>query len=401
MTQDEQRARHSFDSAMSGVGRDVFLESYWSRRFGHFPGSVDRFAGLFDWEDLNQILRNQGFDSARLRMYRDGKAIDSRQYLTQGHARMRLKPASLLNLLADGATLILDSVQDVAPSVGDLARSFEEVLQADTVVNLYAAWSTRHGFDLHWDEQDTTILQLAGHKRWQVFAPTREHPLAGEADKPSRPAGDPIWEGTLSPGDVLYLPRGWWHAVLPVGEPTLHLTVTTVPACGIDLLSWLVERLQKRHAVVRRNIPLLDSAVTRAAYLARLREALDAEWTGDLLEEFLTDWRAAIPPAPDMGLPSSPAIAGAGLQPGSRVRLAASRTIPLSRQGNELSFRVNGVDWQCSDAFGPALQALSDRQAFTVESLLGHVAPAQAQSFLTFLTALQMGGVVWTHEPAD
>ncbi len=47
----------------------------------------------------------------------------------------------------------------------------------------------------------------------------------------------------LEPGDVFYLPRGWWHDPLPLGEGCFHLALGTFPAYAADYLAWVVRQM--------------------------------------------------------------------------------------------------------------------------------------------------------------
>ena len=54
---------------------------------------------------------------------------------------------------------------------------------------------------------------------------TRKYPLAVDVEPTVEKPDTPLWEGMLEDGDLLYIPRGWWHVATPLDEPTLHLTV--------------------------------------------------------------------------------------------------------------------------------------------------------------------------------
>ena len=74
------------------------------------------------------------------------------------------------------------------------------------------------GFDPHYDVHDVFVLQAAGQKRWIVHEPVHENPLPSQpwtdhrAAIAERVADEPVIDAVLSPGDALYLPRGWIHS---------------------------------------------------------------------------------------------------------------------------------------------------------------------------------------------
>jgi len=85
------------------------------------------------------------------------------------------------------------------------------------------------------------VVQLRGRKRWRLYGPALECPTLHEATFPPPP--ELLRRGadhavTLAPGDVLYVPRGVYHAATAcedAGADSAHVTV------GVDLdpaLTW-------------------------------------------------------------------------------------------------------------------------------------------------------------------
>jgi hypothetical protein len=390
---EEGQSVTAFDRVISPLVRDEFLSKFWRQSFVRVAGQKGRFSSLLPWDDLNRIIEHHRLEHPRLRLCRDGKPVDPLRYFGVQNGVQRLKPASLVNCLSEGATLILDGLQDLTPTVREIAQAFEDALHAKTTVNLYASWRTLKGFDLHWDPDETMILQVSGRKRWKVYQPTRLHPLLGE--EVPEPTEAPVWEGILEDGDMIYMPRGWWHVAFPLDEPSLHLTVTIVPANGTDLLRWFVDGL-RRHAEVRMNVPDPSSAAERNLYVCRMRELILEHWNDNVLDRFLAEWNA-MPMRPEIQLPFSPVECRAPITMESRIRLATTRQLSFhERTEDSISFDANGVWWECSPDFVPALKLLSGTHNHSVRELCSELSDSTtAPKLIAFLASLAMGGAIW------
>ncbi|HWM62151.1 MAG TPA: cupin domain-containing protein, partial [Rhizomicrobium sp.] len=297
--------------------------------------------------------------------------------------------------LAQGASLILDDAQELAPRVQELMQSFQDVLHTDTFTNLYAGWHSQKAFDLHWDPQEAIVLQLSGKKRWKVYRPTRLHPLKNDVELPQQPAGEPVWEGIMADGDVLYIPRGWWHVAFPLGEPSLHLTVSLTPPTGMDYLGWAVSKL-RHYAQVRASLSP-DSAAQSADHISRLLAGLVNEQS---VSNFLGEWDANIRPSPHIRLPNAPYEQLSVVTDDSRIRLASLHHLFFSAQGENFEFIAGGRLWTVPKSLQPALAKLHNAHAFTVAELAGGLAgPSAKADLFKSLTVLAGAGVILIEKP--
>ena len=390
-----QKATAVFDRLLLPLGRDAFLTRFWGKSFLRLAGQQGKFEFLISWEELNSILEQHHLKPPRLKLLKDNKQIDPSLYLAINDQRSKLRPAAFINQLAEGATLILDCVDELAPAVGHLADSWQEVLRSRTNVNLYAGWRTQTGLDLHWDVQDTMILQISGRKHWTVYQPTRLHPLREDV-APGKPTGEPFWEGVVEDGDLLYLPRGWWHVARPLDEPSLHLTVTIAPADGMDLLRWAIKQLLS-DPEVRMNVPHLASESERKDYVEKMRERLMEVWSDDVLERFLAEWEMTVPLRPQLRLPFAPFEAAASLSRETNIRLASSRRIKLfpHSQNGTVSYVTGGIRGACSTDLVPALELLSGYESHSVNELCSRLSHQDdSPKLIVLLTALAIKGAV-------
>ncbi|HWW75116.1 MAG TPA: cupin domain-containing protein [Pyrinomonadaceae bacterium] len=377
-----------------------FLDSSWGVNFLHVRGRAGRFAHMMPWGRLSEILGRHRLDFPRLRLVRDGKSLPVSSYLRhlsggrQKTSVPRLKHAGLARHLREGATLVLDAVDELSEPVEELAKGLELFFRERVQVNLYAGWQTSRGFDLHWDDHDVFILQIAGRKKWSVYGQTRPHPLVNDIEKARKPEREPLWEGTLEDGDLLYIPRGWWHVAVPLAEPTLHLTVGVHNRTGLDLLRWLSERMRASEAF-RRDLPRLASRAGRAAHAARLREELLAAWDDSLLEQFYEELDARAEPRARVELPWAATPDAAPPEGAAFVRLLAPRPLKLQPAGGVVEFDSMGQHWRFAEGALPVLRALDERRACTVAELCEAAAGRlKAETVRAFVGELALNGLV-------
>jgi ribosomal protein L16 Arg81 hydroxylase len=390
-----------FDDVVAPLTREQFLANYWTKSFLAAKGVAGRFAGLLGWDELNAILEQHRLAPPRFRLTYEGRTLEPFGYMSPGmDGQPQLNAGKLAACLSDGATLVLDCVEELAPRVRKLASSFRDALHAGNYVNLYASWHSQNGLSLHWDSQEIVVLQVAGKKHWQVFEPTRANPLPDDSEAPPRPTAPPVWDGMLEDGDMLYIPRGWWHVAFPVGEPSLHLTVATVPPHGFDLLQWLIGRL-RRHEAVRADLPQLDDSRGQKGYLRALRPLLAAALSDDVITQFRHEWEGDLRPLPHIRLPEMPYARAKMLDDGDRIRLSAAHHLHFVHNGASMEFKAHGVLWGgLAPDLVPALEILGDTHAVRFTDLCARLKDGSAQVRLReTLAALARAGVIQIETP--
>lgn len=285
--------------------REFYSDQYRCRRPLLFKGAEDRFADLVTWHDLNEIVSTRNLRIPQVRVVNDGKETASFLYqvnnLGLGTRQpnpdvSRIDGRKLSNLLRSGATVIVDAVQTCHGPVATLANEIESGLGTYVNVNLYASWKSSRGFATHWDDHDVFIVQAVGEKEWHLFGETRASPAPLDNEPNLDVPKEPVWVGKLTAGDVLYVPRGWWHDARvdkqSEGKGSIHLTLNTRPVTGTWVLRWLETALLDKE-LFRRNIPLEAGDRALEDYFARLGNAIRDQLTDDFGDRFVADIRAA------------------------------------------------------------------------------------------------------------
>ncbi len=250
----------------------AFVHDYLGKTLLHCPGDAGRFADLFSWHDLNSILNYQDLVRVgRVKLFKSGVQLAQGRFIrTRIHRRSPhpyLLTSAVANALRDGATLIVDGVDEMCGPVSALAEDVERAVLARVSVNLYAAWGGACGFDVHYDDHEVLIVQVVGFKHWKIYGPSVRFPVDRQQSGVTMEANrDPLWEGILNCGEALYVPRGWWHEVSPCNAETLHLTLGFRLPTGIDMLEWLLSTQLKQCESMREGVPLSDIPETQASY---------------------------------------------------------------------------------------------------------------------------------------
>jgi ribosomal protein L16 Arg81 hydroxylase len=349
-----------------------FLAQAFRRRHHIFPGEPADVADLLSWPALNEILAAQRLESPRLRLAVGGTALEQSTYTTAINSRRgvrwhRLNTGELNRHLAEGATLVVDAIDEMHPPIRRLAAALEEKFHTSAQANAYASWRPESGFLTHWDDHDTFIVQLDGAKRWRLFGLTRPAPLHRDIELPEEPGGEPIDEFVLTAGDVLYVPRGHWHDVAAVpGQYSLHLTFGLGVTTGADLLGFLADELREVQ-LFREDLPIQADPSEQQGWLERFRKHVIAELDRpDLLLRFIT---YADGTEPARTGPSLPFVDDVPAEDTLSLRLLTPRALLHESEQEHVLFEAGGQRWTFAAAAWPALEALSDGEPWSLREL--------------------------------
>ncbi len=388
------------------LGGGQFLAQTLHRSHLVIPGPPADVAGLLSWDDLNSILANHRLEPPRLRLSADGETLPAHRYASAFTNRRaatwhRLQPADLHARLAEGASLVLDAIDEIHPPIRAVAEQLERFLGTPVQANAYASWTAKEGFGTHWDDHDVVVVQLRGAKRWRLYGPTRTAPTWRDIETPAEPTGEPIADLVLTPGDVLYLPRGWWHAVTAdQGTESLHLTFGLVAHTGADLLAWTVDQLRAKTAL-RLDVPRFAPQDDQAAYIADLRQALIAELNAP---DLLTRWAASVDtthagrPAPSLPFVSGLPIPRTDDEETAARKLKIELTAPRARltgdlAGGTVTLAAAGTEWDFKAKASPALELLLHRGVVGVGDF-ADIAGIRVADALALLSELLAGQAV-------
>lgn len=159
-------------------------------------------------------------------------------------------------------------------------------------VNLYLTTGIAEGFELHWDDHDVIVVQLAGDKTWEVRGTSRPAPMFRDAAPNYQLSEEIVWNGVLRAGEVIHIPRGYWHCATrgDRGEGfSLHASFGFHKRTGADWLAWIAD--QSRHnELFRQDLERSNRAMAQRFQEDDLESAACKLIADRPFTEYLTTW---------------------------------------------------------------------------------------------------------------
>lgn len=266
---------HTLDELLHPITPDRFFAEFHGRKPLHIPaenGEAKR--ELLDWDGFNGLLNQSSIWTAQsLKLMRDAVAVPPDQYCrpvqTQSGSVLRPDPAKVAVFMATGASVIAGDAQDLTPRLAEASAMLARTFAAAVGANLYCSFKGVRAFGTHYDLHDVFALQVEGEKIWRLYENRAEAPVDFPPDTPEtrrwleQSRGRLMAEVRMRPGDVLYLPRGWYHDALAQDGASLHVTFSVTPLYGRILFS-LLEQAAMQDPAFRAFLPPADKDGGRA-----------------------------------------------------------------------------------------------------------------------------------------
>ncbi len=248
----------SFEDLISPVSASDFFENYWEKTLLHVQNEPGRFSQYFSVREMDQwlaSLRTGPPNSVIMARHDDGEMTT-----------VKYRPEDVgLGLayesMAQQSSLVLNHMADY-PSLAGVVKSLGKEFHADIGVNAYFTPKNARTFPIHTDDHDVLILHLEGEKVWHLH----EYSLLQLKLKQKKNLNFPEeWYGRnntaelseirLTPGDLLYIPRGMPHYAVATNSACLHLTISITPLSWMDFIKIAAEQVAIHSQAVRRTLP--------------------------------------------------------------------------------------------------------------------------------------------------
>ncbi|WP_084197266.1 cupin domain-containing protein [Solimonas soli] len=247
-----------------GMSDAEFRASRLERGFLHHKAAV--LAPHPTWRDVDTLLHAVDPRTPFVQLFQHGRVQDGSTYLEEDarsvFGRVSLSRRRLYQALSGGATLVLNRLESFMPFAAHACQNLGERMGMPATANAYLSFSHANGgeatFGAHWDTHDVFVLQLLGRKRWRVYEPTWLLPHSSQTSQGSRHRRPtvPVFECILEAGDLLYLPRGWWHEVEASDQTSFHLSVGLYPKSVADYVQWTAMQVLPALYEARKSLEL-------------------------------------------------------------------------------------------------------------------------------------------------
>jgi ribosomal protein L16 Arg81 hydroxylase len=392
----------SLSGLLAPIATDEFLREYAFKQPLFVKGTREKFSPLFTWDSLNRILSYTRHDPVRVHLERVDATDEELEFTrfarnVRGEHIPRIDVDRMYESLRHGSTLVVDAVNEVDPAVADLSEEMAAVLSATRATTvLFASFGHIPGFSVHWDSRDVYALQVEGHKYWRVYGPSRVAPLdRGDMRRPGSGVPGPLfWEGMLHKGDLLYVPRGWWHDVTAGDSPALHLNLGFSPVTALELLSWFTE-IMEDSGIMRADIPRFGSAEELEEYECAIKDEISSRLAEVKLADFFASIRASDRGQVHVTLPAG--VDGQEFlpEPGQLVRLT-SRMTELGIHNGQCVLRGGGKEIAVPDTLAGIAEKLVESHAVSIAELAGTAPEFPDDVVRDFVAKLIRDGFVHT-----
>jgi len=276
----------SLDDLLQPVTADQFHAEIDDRKPLHIPADINApKRSILDWAQFNALLDQDSLWTPQsLKLVVNGRPVEPESYCVEAHTQagvsLRPSPAKVQTWLARGASLIAGDVQELTPALRTLSAGLSRHFAGLVAANVYCSFGGVQAFETHFDLHHVFAVQVEGEKTWRLYDNRADSPTTYPIEGPgiqgwfAQTRGPLMQEIRMRPGDVLYIPRGWYHDALATEGASLHVTFSITPLHG-KILFRLLEAAALQDPAFRAWLPSAASDGERLqAHLAELGRRL-------------------------------------------------------------------------------------------------------------------------------
>ncbi|WP_316214058.1 JmjC domain-containing protein [Bradyrhizobium sp. SZCCHNR2032] len=269
----------AFTRLIEPIRLDEFFDSYDDKTFLLIDGrGKESFEEFISVAEISDFLTRTDIRYPSIRLAKDGAELALESYARE----LKIGPHVSHDLIDnekmfccynDGATIIVQLLQNNLPRFGRFVDQLEEAFACNVHASAFITPQNAQGFTTHYDTYSFFALQIHGRKTWKLYPRTELKPIREDrlTERPWVPC-DPIAELTLEAGDLLYVPRGLFHAASTESEASIHITIGLFLPTWLDIIRSAITEIEREEKI--RETPDLKSGELDASALLSVKEFL-------------------------------------------------------------------------------------------------------------------------------
>lgn len=277
----------NFSELIEPMTASEFFSDYYSRSPCLVKGSSMTACSVFGWDDVSSLLEMTSvWTGETLKIVLDQETLDPKQYCRSASGRdgghvLRPIPEEINRWMSKGASVVLDVAEHMHPGLRSLTEAVSFATNTLVNANIYCSYAGHQAFRSHFDTTDVFVFQIAGRKKWRIYEGRFDEPYGADGfffpsfddDHHKRAKGKIKLSPTLEPGHFLYLPKGQYHDACATDGPSLHVTLATTEARGVDFLRTIFDSLVEVPEF-RAALPDFDHDADHDAHIHELADKL-------------------------------------------------------------------------------------------------------------------------------
>lgn len=228
------------------------LFDYAQFSFDNLLGTFNSFAGRFpvvaDPARATMLARQNVpiVKTDRLRLNWTSPGAETHFFDTLSETPAARRKAYLKRHVRAFRSICVDGVPGVMTSFFDQVESLYDTSALPVV---FSASEGKRVIDCHYDFDPTLIIQTEGTKEWVLYEPVVRH-ATQTAYIPTVPElkATAAKTVTLTPGDVMILPRGFAHETRALSKSSTHLAIVFKVPSEVEVLNYLLNKRLHRLA---------------------------------------------------------------------------------------------------------------------------------------------------------
>lgn len=385
----------TFDDFIAPLSVAEFYSNYWNKKPVLIPSSNARRV-KFDWNDFNNLFEVRShWTENNVKLILNSRAVSPDFYMENSAIRVA-NIGQVQNFLAMGASLVVDAVEQISPGVRQITDMLARKFGGSAGANYYASFKGVQAFASHYDTHEVFALHCEGEKRWRIYQNRADNalniPTGEDAQQRIDAAKGPVlMDIVMRPGDLLYIPRGYFHDAMATDEASLHLTFGFRPLLAQSLFR-LLENVALEDSRFREYLPLAGE--DRPAFEAKLSDIAKAlvdlienERFRNMLEvEQIRYTRQSSP----VNLPHRPALHFYARTSTAVKKIDGRDGAFLKIAGNEVTLGL----------LGEVADYILERPAFSLEELGAKFAYHPTSEIAMLVSELERQGAVAAYQPS-